>query len=342
MTRQTAPTANGAPASAPAGAPAPRALVETPVENRFERITRLTRRLFEARIVLVALLDDDRAWFKSAQGTTAVDEPRAGSFVDAALASDGVLVLTDVADDPRFAANAFVTGDTAIETCAAAAIRPDGATPAGALCVMHDAPREWDDDDRQLLSDLTAMIESELASIACGPAQAELIAETPLTRRRTLIDPVTRLWNRTGIAEVMGRQLRWSGDAGTNTAVMLVEVDGAERFEAFEDQMVRSVGLRVLGAVRETDAVGRWGDARYMVVCGGDIASDQVMAVAQRLRQRVGARPLHLESDALHAITVSIGIAFAAATAATVDDLAQDAAAALLRARAAGGDRVER
>ena len=43
-------------------------LVDTPLEERFERVTRLGRRLFETDICAISLVESGRQFFKSIQG----------------------------------------------------------------------------------------------------------------------------------------------------------------------------------------------------------------------------------------------------------------------------------
>jgi hypothetical protein len=43
-------------------------IMNTPAEERFDRLTRLARRLYDVPIALVSLLEADHQWFKSAQG----------------------------------------------------------------------------------------------------------------------------------------------------------------------------------------------------------------------------------------------------------------------------------
>src|SRR5579862_3698369 len=43
-------------------------VLDTPPEERFDRITRLAKKLFEIPIALITLVDAERQWFKSCQG----------------------------------------------------------------------------------------------------------------------------------------------------------------------------------------------------------------------------------------------------------------------------------
>jgi hypothetical protein len=43
-------------------------ILDTPAEERFDRITRLAQRLFDVLIALISLVDANRQWFKSRVG----------------------------------------------------------------------------------------------------------------------------------------------------------------------------------------------------------------------------------------------------------------------------------
>ena len=55
-------------------------LLDTPSEERFDRITRMAQRLFGVESSLVSLVDSDRQWFKSKQGLDACETSREISF----------------------------------------------------------------------------------------------------------------------------------------------------------------------------------------------------------------------------------------------------------------------
>ena len=56
------------------------ALLDTPPEERFDRITRLAARFFQVPIALVSLVDSERQWFKSRFGIDVSETPREISF----------------------------------------------------------------------------------------------------------------------------------------------------------------------------------------------------------------------------------------------------------------------
>ena len=56
-------------------------ILDTPPEQRFDRLTRLARRLFDVPIAAVSLIDANRQWFKSCAGLKdAAGLPRETSF----------------------------------------------------------------------------------------------------------------------------------------------------------------------------------------------------------------------------------------------------------------------
>ena len=55
-------------------------ILDTPPENRFDRITRVAASAFNTPIALVSLVDADRQWFKSRHGLESTETARAVSF----------------------------------------------------------------------------------------------------------------------------------------------------------------------------------------------------------------------------------------------------------------------
>ena len=60
-------------------------ILDTPPEERFDRLTRLAARLFDVPVALVSLVDENRQWFKSCVGLDATETSRAVSFCGHAI-----------------------------------------------------------------------------------------------------------------------------------------------------------------------------------------------------------------------------------------------------------------
>lgn len=146
-------------------------LLDTPSEDRFDRIARLAQRTFGVPIVVISLIDAERVWFKSRLGLTETQMPRDGSFCDETIVGDAVLVVPDASKDPRFAAHPLVAGGPQIRFYAGQPLAgPDGSI-VGTLSLLDTAPRDLDNEQRRALRDLAEMAEEQFASSADHPSE---------------------------------------------------------------------------------------------------------------------------------------------------------------------------
>ncbi len=140
-------------------------LLDTPAEERFDRITRLAARLFDVPIVLVSLVDDDRQWFKSRYGDIGHQTPREQSFCAHALLGAQPLVVADALVDDRFADNPLVTGRPRVRFYAGQPIAAPDGSRVGTLCLIDHRPRDLSRTELQVLRDLGALVERELGVV---------------------------------------------------------------------------------------------------------------------------------------------------------------------------------
>ena len=136
-------------------------ILDTPPEERFDRITRLAASIFNTPMASISLVDRDRQWFKSSYGLDAVESSRETSFCSHAVAARDVLVVPDAFQDPRFSDNPLVTGSPRIRFYAGCPIFV-GPDCVGTVCVLDNRPRQVDDNSVHLLHDLAALAELEL------------------------------------------------------------------------------------------------------------------------------------------------------------------------------------
>ena len=141
------------------------ALLDTPPEERFDRVTRLAKRIFRTRIALVSLVDADRQWFKSRQGLDVPETGRTFSFCGHAILGPEIFEVGDARQDPRFCDNPLVTGEPRIRFYAGAPVRSAGGYPLGTLCIIDDHPRTLTEDERLSLRELADFVEDELSTI---------------------------------------------------------------------------------------------------------------------------------------------------------------------------------
>ena len=111
-------------------------ILDTDIEERFDRITRLACRMFNVPIALVSLVDQDRQWFKSRQGLDACQTGRDISFCGHAILHDGPLVVLDATQDPRFDDNPLVVGAPFIRFYAGHPIHSPDGSRIGTICII--------------------------------------------------------------------------------------------------------------------------------------------------------------------------------------------------------------
>ncbi len=137
-------------------------ILDTPPEERFDRITRVAQRLFDVPVALVSLVDADRQWFKSCQGLSASETPRSISFCGHAILSSDTLVVANALDDPRFADNPLVTEAPHIRFYAGHPLKAADGSRLGTLCIIDYKPRNYSPGMLASLADLAGSVEREL------------------------------------------------------------------------------------------------------------------------------------------------------------------------------------
>lgn len=134
------------------------AVLDTPPEERFDRICRLVTQHFQVPIALISLVDEDRQWFKSRCGMDAGETPRDIAFCPHAILQDGVFVVPDATLDPRFRHNPLVTGAPGIRFYAGSPLVAQDGSKIGTLCIIDHKPRAGlSSAEERCLEDFSAM-----------------------------------------------------------------------------------------------------------------------------------------------------------------------------------------
>jgi len=138
-------------------------LVDSPAEDRFDRIVRLASMATESPIALISLLTARRQWFKARIGLPVQQTPREWAFCTHAILQDGPFVVEDAMSDERFAGNPLVLADPHIRFYAGVPLRDRAGQAMGTLCVIDREPRKLRAAELQALTDLAAIAMEEIA-----------------------------------------------------------------------------------------------------------------------------------------------------------------------------------
>lgn len=141
-------------------------LLDTPPDQRLDRLTALARETFQTSMALVTIIDEHRQWFKSKQGIDGEETPREHAFCAHTIQAPGPLVVLDAQKDPRFADNPFVTGDPHVRFYAGAPIVLKNGAAIGALCVVDERPREtFRTIERRVLEELAELVTRQIEKL---------------------------------------------------------------------------------------------------------------------------------------------------------------------------------
>lgn len=175
--------------------------------------------------------------------------------------------------------------------------------------------------------------------------ERDLLSARELLRRQASHDSLTDLLNRRGIQDRLGQEARRCARERRPLGVVLADLDHFKSINdryghAAGDQVLQEAAQRMNSAVREYDAVGRYGGEEFLLI-GPGCGVEETRALAERVRQRIAATPFStLDGDVL--VTASFGVsAYLGAGNPDRDALLRAADAALYRAKAAGRNRVE-
>jgi PAS domain S-box-containing protein len=138
------------------------AILDTPREENFDRITRLVSQMLKVPMATVTLVDKDRQWFKSTCGLDQRETPRAIAFCAHTILSEKMMIIPDAAKDPRFADNPLVTGPLGIRFYAGMPLKAHDGSMIGVLCAIDRVPRKLTLEHKKLLKELAQFTTTEL------------------------------------------------------------------------------------------------------------------------------------------------------------------------------------
>lgn len=229
-------------------------LLDTSPQERFDRITRLAKRMFGVSTALITLVDTDRQWFLSSLDLDIKETSRDVSFCGHAILGDEIFTVPDAILDSRFDDNPFVRDSPHVRFYAGCPITVRNGSNLGTICLIDQSPRSFSDEDKELLSDLARMVEQEIAAIQLAT-----------------IDELTNISNRRGFETLSKRALSFCERMGFTASLMFIDLD---KFKPINDQFGHAEGdlalqefSRILkDTFRDSDVIGRIGGDEFAVL----------------------------------------------------------------------------
>jgi GAF domain len=142
------------------------ALLDTPPEESFDRLTRLAAKVVNAPVALVSAVDHDRQFFKSCLGlpepwATERETPLSHSFCQHVVVAREPVIVTDAREEERLLDNLAIRDLGVIAYLGVPLISRDGQA-IGTLCVIDHEPRIWKSEEIALIEDIAAAVVTEI------------------------------------------------------------------------------------------------------------------------------------------------------------------------------------
>jgi two-component system NtrC family sensor kinase len=137
-------------------------ILDSPPEERFDKITRMATYLFDKETALISLVDAERQWFKSIQGNFVQvrETSRDISFCTHAIEQDDVFEIVDALLDERFHTNPIVM--KGLRYYAGVPLKTKKGYNIGTLCLLDTKPGKLTQGQKQLLRDLASLVVEQM------------------------------------------------------------------------------------------------------------------------------------------------------------------------------------
>lgn len=159
-------------------------------------------------------------------------------------------------------------------------------------------------------------VSTSMVPIVFEDEPADLISLVDITERKAReealhqlasIDPLTGIWNRRRLEELIAQLRSTSEQGGPASSVLIFDVDHFKRINdslghAAGDDVLRALVQGVRGTLRTCDLLARWGGEEFVIFCP-NTALNAATVLAERIRDKVANLTLFADRT----VTISIG-----------------------------------
>lgn len=308
-------------------------IMDTPPDERFDRLTRLAKRFYSADIAFLGFIDEQQQWMKSmtAEGLEpSID--RRKTVCQLMLATGKPLIVPDFRADPTFDGHPVVP-NIPLRFYAGVPILLSPDLVIGSLCVMRQQPGTEHDFDIEPLQDLAAIVGDE---IEMGRLNTELTVQSRM-------DALTGLANRRSFDEALLRAESRCRRTGEPLSLLMIDID---HFKLLNDKLGHQAGdeaLQKVGAVlagvfhRKEDTVARYGGEEFAAILPAS-SPEGALKMAEKIRSELRAAEIVHPTRGI--VSISVGVSTQTGRAIEREKLLGEADAALYEAKRQGRDRV--
>jgi len=303
-------------------------VLDTAVEEPFEKIVTLVRTVLAVPVATVTLVDRDRQWFKARRGLEQSETPRAVSFCTHTIQQRDPLIIENALADPRFADSPLVVGPPYVRSYAGIPLRTPEGYNVGALCAMDTRPRRFSPADIAILSNF--------ANIVCDELELRLIAQ---------VDHLTGALTRRGFVDQAQREMERTLRYGRASSLIMIDVDHFKRVNdtyghSIGDQVLKQIASLAETTLRPCDLFGRLGGEEFALLMP-ETSGAAALVVAERLRNTIAEHPMTLHGGGTIHVTASFGVAELSASFNTLTAWLERADMMLYAAKSGGRNRTQ-
>lgn len=269
-------------------------LLDASPEERFDRLTRLAKRLFRVPVAKVTLVGDSSVFALSCSDPDRLGAPvpRDVSFCGHAILGDDIMQVPDALLDERFHDSPLVLGEPHVRFYAGCPLFAPNGCKLGTLCLLDQVPRTLDQDDIALLHDLAAMVQQEMAAV-----------------QMATMDELTKLSNRRGFDMLAQQAIHVCRRLGKPASLLFFDLN---HFKQINDTRGHAEGDRALvtfsevlrHVFRNSDLIGRLGGDEFVTLLL-DASQTDTEAAIERLRAALAQR--NAEDERGYDIVFSVG-----------------------------------
>ncbi|HET8552549.1 MAG TPA: sensor domain-containing diguanylate cyclase [Gammaproteobacteria bacterium] len=330
------------PAGRMAGAAQP-ALSVTPAVNPELRTLALAREALDATYTGVMWLDADDNVHRQVVGPDAPEPAFENALFTHTCRADDVAVVLDMREDTHLRESRLVR-EFGMRFFATYPIQRQGEEKIGVLYACGPRATRTEDEYIPLLAHAASCLAVELRSLTLEKSNRTLSRQLAEAERRALVDPLTSVWNHSGIVDLLHRRLEQAERENDSLTLLFIDID---QFKQINDtlghqpgnQVLQTVCRRIESALRPYDEVGRYGGDELVAIVTGR-SEPMLQELAERVRSAIADTPVETRAGPVN-VTISIGIASTGAdNLGTLEDLMLRADAALYQAKRLGRNRV--
>lgn len=318
-------------------------LINTPIEQNFERLARMTKRMFDVPVIVIGLFDEKR---KAVKPVVSLDFSDASLYLPffSEFNTDDILVVEDATKNELFQHHPLVTHDPMIRFIVICPIFEKNGRKVGSLIMMDHNPRSLELTDLMSLNEIVKLVEAEISSFRISKAQKLFLQDISNKDKSQFIDAQTKAWNNEGCNKILQYQLIESKKENSHFGLACVDIDNLSEINKLHgkevgDEVLAMTARTILTSCRDEDTIGRGKTEDFIVLIHAD-DYENIKTVVNRIKANLEKIEIKLPKGKL-SYSVTIGVSFFNDRIGNIETLIQNANVALLKGKRSGRNCIE-